>query len=837
MDTLTTDTDTSEINSHRHSQPSSVSSEVAPTVVTVGSSVSSPHTKRNTRQQAVNPVRPTRENVLRRLSEALMRRSLTLIDLSQRGLQPSDARLVKLALLQNASLSDLKLGYNNLSDEGVITLASGISNHTALTSLDLGFNNVGNQGCAALSSAIVSCIRNGGAIHTLYLAGNRITEDGAHALAQLFREGSGRGLKRIHLTGNKIGPEGMRALMEAVAFHQSTSLSDSSQESGKGVEELFLGGTGMGHLGCVAVAKMLETTKSLRVLSLSNCDLNDNDALVLASAITKNCKELPLEILQLSFNNLTSKGIEALMNAVWGLTRLKELQLDNNKMEGRGAQVVSAVLGGVKTLQKLDVGFNAITGTGMKLLMKAVAENSNLISLTISGNAIDVSSAKAVAYALAHNSSLKSIYLDHCAIPREGERHIAAGIVSNSNTVLEVMTGFLVGGNVVSLGLPASLERWSNEQVLKFILFMWNQMRQEQDSNSIDKDIDPLNLLPSAQARFDKSGPLDPATVVAVAKRAFGTLNPAGDEHLFQGIGSRHEACFDCPVTEDAVIMEADGAHTPTTQEDSQSNSMQVNEGHDIIKPLSPPIPDDLFVTKSQPPLAALDAATKKKNTVEWVCKNIQHLNELLHLPFNSSELWRLHQHFSSPTIQMTCRSSKDVCVGGSDVGMNSFSSSHSPGSSILSAPCQASPSADAPGVPSSEPVMNGKLSMLKRKVSYRFLGEATVSSGSEVKNVDQSVSELIENMSGQLMQPKIKRARRNITVVPRIKLVPRIKEKLDSFLDCDHQKALGLMRQLYYVEKSLLNGNVYPVDEVGTATHLIGELASDAETIILDMM
>ena len=28
-------------------------------------------------------------------------------------------------------------------------------------------------------------------------------------------------------------------------------------------------------------------------------------------------------------------------------------------------------------------------------------------------------------------------------------------------------------GNVVSLGLPVSLERWSNEQVLKFILFMW----------------------------------------------------------------------------------------------------------------------------------------------------------------------------------------------------------------------------------------------------------------------------------------------------------------------------------------------------------------------------
>lgn len=379
------------------------------------------------------------------------------IDLSQRGLQPSDARLVKLALMQNSSLSHLKLGYNNLSEEGVVTLASGISNHTTLTSLDLGFNNVGNEGCAALSSAIVSSIRNGGAIHTLYLAGNRITEDGAYALAQLFREGSDRGLKRIHLTGNKIGPEGMKALMQAVTDRQSEmssgreniSLPQDCPGNLVGVEELFLGGTGMGHVGCEAVAKVLETTRSLRVLSLSNCDLDDNDALVLANAITKNCKQLPLVTLQLSFNNLTSKGVEALMNAVWSLSRLEQLQLDNNKMEGRGAQVVSAVLGSVKTLKKLDVGFNAISGTGMKLLMKAVAQNSNLVSLTISGNTIDTGSAKAVAYALAHNSSLKSLFLDNCAIPTDGQRHIAAGIVSNSHTVLEILTGFPIGGECI----------------------------------------------------------------------------------------------------------------------------------------------------------------------------------------------------------------------------------------------------------------------------------------------------------------------------------------------------------------------------------------------------
>jgi hypothetical protein len=88
--------------------------------------------------------------------------------------------------------------------------------------------------------------------------------------------------------------------------------------------------------------------------------------------------------------------------------------------------------------------------------------------------------------------------------------------------------------------------------------------------------------------------------------------------------------------------------------------------------------------------------------------------------------------------------------------------------------------------------------------------------------------------MNGQTMQHRSKRPRRNRS---RISIVPRIKQKLDSFLDSDHQKALGLMRQLYYVEKSLLSGNVYPIDDIKGVTHLIGALASDAETILIDMM
>ena len=139
----------------------------------------------------LNP-RPTRESVLRRLSEALMRRSLTKIDMSQRDLRPSDARLIKLALLQNKHLHTLKLGYNHIGDEGLITLAPALANSN-IQSLDLGFTGIGDVGMEALANAFfqgdsttvaaaVPAVANGGqsskqrgrctALCTLYLAGN-----------------------------------------------------------------------------------------------------------------------------------------------------------------------------------------------------------------------------------------------------------------------------------------------------------------------------------------------------------------------------------------------------------------------------------------------------------------------------------------------------------------------------------------------------------------------------------------------------------------------------------------------------------------------------------------
>jgi hypothetical protein len=97
-------------------------------------------------------------------------------------------------------------------------------------------------------------------------------------------------------------------------------------------------------------------------------------------------------------------------------------------------------------------------------------------------------------------------------------------------------------------------------------------------------------------------------------------------------------------------------------------------------------------------------------------------------------------------------------------------------------------------------------------------------------------------NVSGSQSAPaansmprKSKRARRNRN---RISFLPRVKGKLDSYLNVCHEKALVVMRQLYYVEQAIRRGDVNPVGPASTTqTHLSGNFALDAQVIVCDMI
>lgn len=344
----------------------------------------------------------------------------------------------------------LKLGYNSLGDKGASVIACSCSkdgrHHPRLTVLDLGFNGIGDEGCTELSLHMVA---GNHTLRNLYLSGNNIRKKGAMALAGAILHGCS--LAKLHLSANKLGPAGLKVLSGAVAEMDARRQHLMQRQGGiviaavkpQAIEHLLLENTEMRSQGLVTLSSMLVSNQSLSILGLSNNGIDDSDMALLSQALAQN-KSIPLSSITLSFNKITCVGVECFMNAIWGSQTLKEIKLDNNKMQDRGAQLCSVVLGAVP-LQVLDISFNRVSTVGIKALMKSLSENDSLTVLALSGIPMDQNASKAVSYALAYNQSLQRFNIDSCCIGYSGQRHIVAGIVSNRHVKLRSFSGFPLG--------------------------------------------------------------------------------------------------------------------------------------------------------------------------------------------------------------------------------------------------------------------------------------------------------------------------------------------------------------------------------------------------------
>lgn len=411
---------------------------------------------------------------------------------------------------------------------------------------------------------------------------------------------------------------------------------------------------------------------------------------------------------------------------------------------------------------------------------------------------------------------------------------------------------------VVTLGFPEALKYWTNEQILNFIDLMWEKKNESSDADEdtnpsvdMERDLDPLSFLPGQDgymgASHQPSGPLDATVVVEVAKKAFETLVANGVDVFSRRPSSNFDPFFGSPLASGAIIVETSLSNggNPSFYRNGQGN-MANNDGDDEMntQPKSFVAEPERQDSKKQ----EMPDPARKKRIVEWLCSNIQHLNELAQIPFDSRELWKLHQHYFTPVVNESggvgWQGTENAMVVSSVPDVNR---GHQAGSAVT-------PSAgsveDRMLVPMSEPVLPGQgpasILMLKRKVSYRCLGDATMTpaqapplepSSLQKGAANASVAKIIEHgHTGHSLPPKNKRARRNRT---RISFLPRTKAKLDSYLDVCHEKALITMRQLHFVERAILAGKVNTLDSETSAarTHLTGVLASEAEMIIVDMI
>lgn len=173
------------------------------------------------------------------------------VNLSHRNLTANDLLWLSKDLGGSSShqITTIKLGYNDLRDEGAKIISSLLSQHRSITCLDLGFCQIGDDGIEALCQTLTYNT----SLKILYLSGNSITENGCKYLGNALQ--ANKSLDALYLTGNSGKAKGAKYIAKGLKFNQS-------------ITKLFLNGNKIEKEGASSISDTLITNHSITHLSL-----------------------------------------------------------------------------------------------------------------------------------------------------------------------------------------------------------------------------------------------------------------------------------------------------------------------------------------------------------------------------------------------------------------------------------------------------------------------------------------------------------------------------------------------------------------------------------------
>jgi hypothetical protein len=191
------------------------------------------------------------------------------------------------------------------------------------------------------------------------------------------------------------------------------------------------------------------------------------------------------------------------------------------------------------------------------------------------------------------------------------------------------------------------MERWSNDQVLNFVMLMWKR-KQVEDEESRGSRISEgngnetsanNNTNPQSSNPPKKIGPADPQSVVNAAKNAFESLGDADGTLLRSG---DRASSLDSPlVPEGTVMFESNLSQMIGNTQNGEANG---------VSNLN--ITDNSIVSNNEQFSNNVNGSNleRRNRNLEWVKAHFIPLNEATRMEFSSSELWKMHEYFFIPS-------------------------------------------------------------------------------------------------------------------------------------------------------------------------------------------
>ncbi|CAL6358349.1 unnamed protein product [Bathycoccus prasinos] len=290
-------------------------------------------------------------------------------------------------------LEVLKLSANKVAEDidACEALMNAIENLQSVKVIDLSQNYLGERGVRAVCEGMLKRRRRPidqfgkrpEGLKILNVSHDSIGNNGALALANMFRAFPDEVSEKLDVSFNGIFEQGATALAEAMC----------SQSSGMRSfrRELDFRCNSVGFEGACALAKCLDGTRSL---NLSNNGIKDAGLKILARHLKTNFTVTHFDA---RGNDITSDGAFYLADCLSENSMLLDISLDSNRLDDRAAIDLAENLSSnlATRLSILDLARNDIEDEGGMRLANFLSTNVSIARLSLSSNRLSAKGARA----------------------------------------------------------------------------------------------------------------------------------------------------------------------------------------------------------------------------------------------------------------------------------------------------------------------------------------------------------------------------------------------------------------------------------------------------------
>ncbi|XP_018527083.1 NACHT, LRR and PYD domains-containing protein 14 [Lates calcarifer] len=379
-------------------------------------------------------------------------------------------------------LRELDLGYNSISDSGVAALVEGLNDQNCrLKTLRLQGCEVNSQACKYLATTLTQSLK----LLELDLSRNDIGDDGLQHLATGLRSHECQ-LETLKLSQCNIEQKGCHYLASALQDNSNhlTVLDLSINMVGdKGANELFtkfdisqLRKLEMYHCGltessCGNIGEALKSeSSSLVELNLSNNSLKDRGFALICEGMYAWCS---LEKLNVSRCGITGRGCIFLAKVLgsvsqlysgwmqktgWQAVELKEIDLSMNCLRDKGVKEISTGLENPYShLKTLNLSHCSLTDECCAELASGLAsEDSNIIELDLSDNDLQDKGVRKLCVGLRNpQCKLEKLSLRNCGLSSKSIQFLITALKSNPHYLAEL---HLMGNSLEDSGIRVLME-------------------------------------------------------------------------------------------------------------------------------------------------------------------------------------------------------------------------------------------------------------------------------------------------------------------------------------------------------------------------------------------